>query len=946
MSGERESSNMQNRDWTELVEMLAEAAAAPLARNDLGPLARMHTWCDEIRRNAGQQDQPWNELLGALRALLERVILGEAPDPDSCLEYVPAAAQMLQTGAAGEKIEPDDLIARMEAALVNMVEDADGVGVGAGDEPSETNAVGTTPAADEPVSNAITAMTALVNAGVSRADLGGLAQIHTCCEKIVGATSAEGDERTTGLYGVAGALLDLVSGLILDEVADTRTGFALVPRASTLLADVHNGVTTEVTEVIDQVRDVIRGAVLTPPAESEPVLAPPVPEPMAATPPPAVAPTPEPVVSESRPTATVEVAPFVSQPLKIDLDDRENLQGFVDEAREHLDTIEASLLQVEEHPTDADKINELFRPFHTIKGIAGFLNLRDINCLTHEAETILDMGRKGTMTITPGIIDLIFAAIDILKSQVNAVAAYMAEPTGEYCLQPPCAEMVVRLRRVAAGEAPEAGNRVAPAAVPVADVKAAASTPAAQTASTIAAPVAEAAKAGTKDTDQLSIRVDTRKLDALVDTVGELVIAQTMVNMNSSVDQDETLRRNVTQVTKIVRDVQEASMAMRMLPIGGTFQKMKRLVRDVSRKAGKTVELIVSGEDTEIDKNVIQKIADPLVHMVRNAVDHGIEAPERRQEIGKPPTGYVYLDAHHEGDNVVIEIRDDGAGLDPRKLIAKGVERGMIGADEQLSDKDAYGLIMAPGFSTAAKVTDISGRGVGMDVVKRNIEGLRGKIDIDSELGKGSVFRIILPLTLAIIDGMIVRVGDERFVMPTILIEQSLRPTPSQITTVQQRGEMLQVRGQLCPLVQIGQLFDIGPRIDPCDALVMVVQSGAQKMGIVVDELIGQQQIVIKSLGEQFKAINGVSGAAILGDGRVGLIMEPVGVLALHKSRRVETGLAWVRRSIAASEEAAETAARELADLAGELSEGLLPRDKDQQTVEPNAAEIEATSSL
>jgi len=270
----------------------------------------------------------------------------------------------------------------------------------------------------------------------------------------------------------------------------------------------------------------------------------------------------------------------------------------------------------------------------------------------------------------------------------------------------------------------------------------------------------------------------------------------------------------------------------------------------------------------------------------------------------------VFLDAYHEGDSVVIEVRDDGRGLDPRKLIAKAVERGVVAPDEQLTEQQAYALIMAPGFSTAEVITDISGRGVGMDVVKRNIEELRGKIDIESAIGRGSTFRIKLPLTLAIIDGMLVRVGSERLIIPTILIEQSLRPDAKQITVMQQRGEVLQVRGELCPLIQVGQHFGYSPRLDPCDALVVIANGGGRKVGLVVNELIGQQQVVIKSLSEEFKGVAGVSGAAILGDGRVGLILEPTGLLALHRRQAlVGEPISRARAALASAAAAASSTA-------------------------------------
>jgi two-component system chemotaxis sensor kinase CheA len=297
------------------------------------------------------------------------------------------------------------------------------------------------------------------------------------------------------------------------------------------------------------------------------------------------------------------------------------------------------------------------------------------------------------------------------------------------------------------------------------------------------------------------------------------------------------------------------------------------------------VDLVISGEDTELDKNVIQQIGDPLVHMVRNAVDHGIELPEVRVAAGKPESGRVHLAARHQGGNIVIEISDDGKGLDPAVLIAKGIEKGLVQPGQELTDQQAYALILAPGFSTAAQVTEISGRGVGMDVVKRNMEQLRGKVEITSQKGRGSTFSIRLPLTLAIIDGMIVRVGTERFIIQTMAIEQALRPQPGQITTVQHKGELLSVRGRLIPLVQMGQLFGLTGRLDPCQTMVVIAHAEREQIGLVVEELIGQQQVVIKTLGRQFKKLRGIAGAAILGDGRVGLILEMSGLAELHTKR-------------------------------------------------------------
>jgi two-component system chemotaxis sensor kinase CheA len=759
------------------------------------------------------------------------------------------------------------------------------------------------------VRTAVDGLREAVSTPPERNNLGRLARMHSWAQTLMEAASPAGGQVVSATVGrVAQSLVGLLERLILDEAADPERGIALVPEAVAAIGQADRGEPVDA----DALAELISAAI-----DGRPGKTPATPAPQAAPPPMAVAPT----VAE----APADDERYVSEPLMLDLGEREHLAGFLEEATEHMDAIETGLLEVEAEPGDSAKINELFRPFHTIKGIAGFLNLRDINRLTHEIETILDLGRRNELRITAGTIDLILAGVDVLKAQLNAIRQYMAAPTGGPCSQPEVAAIIGKLRRVAKG----AGGAAAPEPRPklgeilvaegvatrsdvetALDIQAAEPPPPRKLGEvlveegvTTPGAVGRALQrqgAGAAATDQ-SIRVDTRKLDILVDAVGELVIAQAMVSLTEGVTGDEKLHRNVAQVTKIVRDVQETAMAMRMVPIGQTFQKMRRVVRDVARKAGKTVALSISGEETELDKNVIQQMSDPLVHMVRNAVDHGIESPEQRRQAGKPELGQVALNAFHQGDSIVIEIRDDGRGLDREKLMAKGIERGLVNPGDPLTEQQVFALILQPGFSTAEKVTDISGRGVGMDVVRRNVEQLRGKIEIHSEKGRGSVFQIRLPLTLAIIDGMLVRVGNVRMIIPTILIEQSLRPEARQITTVQRRGAMLQVRGELCPLIQLRALFGYGAPIDPCASLVVILQCEGQKIAMVVDELIGQQQVVIKTLGERFKQVLGVSGAAILGDGRVGLILEPAGLLALY-NRRASGGVGY---SEAARERAA-----------------------------------------
>lgn len=774
-------------------------------------------------------------------------------------------------------------------------------------------------------------------------DLAGLAKMHGWCEILVEETGPDAAQPCPTVFETASALTHNLEALILGECGDPAQALAAVAESVAGLSGTAPSSTETLAQEVEAPEEKAQASEAEVASkldkvfeeEGEPA-AEALPD---ATENPQDAAEAEAVPADSEASKAKDAAgdaapkqgaeppaqpPYEPEPLVIAQNEIDFVGGFVEEAGEHIEAIELAVLEVERSPDDTAKIDDLFRPFHTIKGMAGFLNLRDINSLTHEVETLLDQGRKGTRQVTPELIDLVFEVVDILKIQVGEISAYMKSPTGKPVPQPPVAQMIDRLRGVVAGrltlEAREAGpgqpgqrvgenlveqKAVAPEAVEWALEQQAQQpgkpkklgetlvdkgvvTPR-QVAAALRPQAQGAAGGGAVQRDHCvvgdqSVRIETAKLDGLVDMVGELVIAQTLVGSNPVIAGDPKLSKDVGQVAKIVRDVQEAAMAMRMIPIGTTFQRMARLVRDVSRKAGKKVELTISGEETELDKNVIQQISDPLVHMVRNAVDHGIELPQERLAADKDETGHVHLSAFHQGGNIVIQIRDDGKGLDRDQLVAKGVDKGLVHPGEELTDEQAYALIFAPGFSTAAQVTDISGRGVGMDVVRRNIEQLRGRTGIESQKGHGSTFSICLPLTLAIIDGMVVRVGNERFVLQTITIEQALRPLPEYISTVQGRGELLNARGRLIPLIQLGELFGLSGRIDPCEAMVIIAQCDGGQIGLVVEELIGQQQVVIKSLGERFEELRGISGVTILGDGRVGLILEMSGIAEAHNT--------------------------------------------------------------
>lgn len=382
----------------------------------------------------------------------------------------------------------------------------------------------------------------------------------------------------------------------------------------------------------------------------------------------------------------------------------------------------------------------------------------------------------------------------------------------------------------------------------------------------------------TKQASTSSIRVDLDKIDRLVNMVGEMVITEAMLRAqayNIPLEQNVDLFRGMDELSQHTRELQEAVMAVRMQPVKSIFSRMPRIVRDVSAQLGKDIRLLTSGENTEVDKTVIEQLSDPLMHMIRNSCDHGVESPENRIATGKSAQGTIHLSANHRGGRIIIEIQDDGAGIHRGKVLAKAREKGLVATDAELSDEEIDNIIFMPGFSTAEKVTNVSGRGVGMDVVKKNIEGMGGTVRVTNQPGRGSLFTVSLPLTLAILDGMIVRVGAEKYIIPITSIIETMRPKADEVRRVEGHSDVLNVRGEFVPIVYLYSIFNIkNAEPDPSKALVVLVESGHQKLGVVVDELIGQQQVVIKSLEANADPVKGISGATILGDGRVSLILE------------------------------------------------------------------------
>jgi two-component system chemotaxis sensor kinase CheA len=434
----------------------------------------------------------------------------------------------------------------------------------------------------------------------------------------------------------------------------------------------------------------------------------------------------------------------------------------------------------------------------------------------------------------------------------------------------------------AAAPAPIAVSRPTPAAAAPSPV-----TPTTAPAPAASPPKAEAAVSPLGDSG--SIRVSVEKIDELMNTVGELVITQAMLSqLGSHFDgpDAEKLRGGLAQLERYMRELQESVMRVRMLPISFVFSRFPRMVRDLAQRLGKQIELKLTGEQTELDKTVLEKIGDPLVHLVRNCIDHGIESPEARVSAGKTAEGTVHLDAYHRGGNIAVEVSDDGGGLDKDRILAKARSRGLVGPNDTLTDSEVYELIFLPGFSTAEKTTDVSGRGVGMDVVRRNVQELGGKVDVKSDPGRGSRFTITLPLTLAIVDGQSVAVGTETYIVPLISIVESMQLKASGITRLSGHSEVLSFRGDYLPIIRLHELFGVEPRSRALhEGLVVVAEGDGRRVGIFVDDLLGQQQVVIKSLEANYGHIEGVSGATILGDGSVALILDVPGLIRAASMR-------------------------------------------------------------
>jgi two-component system chemotaxis sensor kinase CheA len=640
-------------------------------------------------------------------------------------------------------------------------------------------------------------------------------------------------------------------------------------------------------------------------------------------------------------------------------------QVFIEESLEGLDTMESSLLALDEGG-DGELVHTIFRAAHSIKGGAATFGFPEMASFTHEAESLLDEVRSGKRAIDKPIIELLLRSVDCLRGMFDRAKA--GAPLNDATSDGVRGELAAMMGREAPAGAPQArragdqadawmigfhphagmlagGNdplrlirelaglgelaveadlarlpelaKLDPsechlgwtielkAPVRREDIAAvfdwvvdecdltieprprAVVAPAAAPAPASIADAAAARGNREASAESSSVRVGIDKIDGLINLVGELVITQAMLDtFREEFDPSRLalLQQGLTQLARHARELQESVMGIRMLPIASVFNRFPRLVRDLSQKLGKQVKLELHGEQTELDKTVLEKIGDPMVHLVRNAIDHGLESPEKRRAAGKNETGTLKLDAFHRGGTIVVEVSDDGAGLNRDAIVRKAIERGLIKSGDGMSDEAVAELIFQPGFSTAAVTTDVSGRGVGMDVVRRNVANLGGTVTIRSKAGQGSVFTITLPLTLAIIDGLTAAVGEERYIVPLVSIVESVQLKSDALKTMPGGGELFRVRGEYLPLLRLHQLFGCAGATQAIeDGLLIVVEGDGGRVGLFVDGLVGQQQAVVKSLEANYRRVQGVSGATILADGSVALIVDVAGVTRLAR---------------------------------------------------------------
>lgn len=606
---------------------------------------------------------------------------------------------------------------------------------------------------------------------------------------------------------------------------------------------------------------------------------------------------------------------------------------FFDESQEHLSEMEQMLLALDVENPDAEMLNCVFRAAHSIKGGSGIFGFDALTSATHIMEGLLDKIRKGSLGITPSLVDLFLHAVDKLKEilltyrrgdavdwaavnklteQLEIATASVAQSTFSAIVQPSDCNHFNKPASIL--DSNSYGFFDEPVAISVSepfgffddipvqeskdpifgfvdslltsapDVPLAATSSSAEKKSNDKKVLIKSKSAESVAVESSSIRVDVAKVDQLINLVGEIVITQSMMNLlGQSLEGNiaEKFQAVSSELERNTREIQEAVMSIRMLPVSFVFNRFPRVVRDLASKLGKQIDLIIEGGETELDKGLTEKLVDPLTHLVRNSIDHGIEASEVRRQCGKNSTGTVILRAAQQGGNIVISISDDGGGLNRERILEKARENN-IAVSENPKDEEVWQLIFAPGFSTAAAVTDVSGRGVGMDVVKRNVQSLGGRIDIESRAGQGATFTIHLPLTLAIVDGMCVSVGDQTFIIPLVHIVESMQPAAKEIKILAGDDQLLHVRNEYWPILPLYKVMQLEPQFtDVSKGIAVLIETNKYRFALFVDDLVGQQQVVIKSLEQHYKRVHGVAGATIMGDGSVALIVD-VESLALN----------------------------------------------------------------
>ena len=631
-------------------------------------------------------------------------------------------------------------------------------------------------------------------------------------------------------------------------------------------------------------------------------------------------------------------------------DIQEILEDFLVEAFELIEQLDQNLVELEGNPDDLELLNSIFRVAHTIKGSSSFLNFDILTGLTHHMEDVLNKARRGELKLTAEVMDVVLESIDLMKALLHAIRdngndtsigiditdicrrldAISNGDTIPQATEAPISEAastvsapsfedddadysqlsdkevedeIERLLKLRKEEDKKRRDGISPVAAAVpsptpakkSESEAPVSTSARKIDSSDAsAPVKKEAASAMEQT----IRVEVKRLDHLMNLIGELVLGKNrLLKIYDDVEERyegekflEELNQVVSSISLVTTDLQIAVMKTRMLPIAKVFNKFPRMVRDLSRELGKQIELEISGEETELDKSIVEEIGDPLVHIIRNSCDHGVETMEARRAKGKPETGLIQLKAYNEGNNIVIEITDDGNGLDPDILRSKAIEKGMITEREAdgMSDKEAFALIFKPSLSTAKVVTNVSGRGVGMDVVKTNIEKLNGIIDVDSELGQGTVIRLKIPLTLAIIQALLVGAQEEYYAIPLASVLETVRIPLDEIYTIEGKN-VLRLRDEVLSLVRLSDIFGVKQVYENSEhAYVVVIGLAEAKLGVIVDTLVGQEEIVIKSLGDYLQGIEGIAGATIRGDGRVTLIIDVAALMNLAKGISVD----------------------------------------------------------